>query len=198
MNIPQFIVCDFCFISIQEMKRITRKQKKAKEAEIALKESNEQNKHVEDNNVQNEDNNVQNENNNVQIEDNRQLVEGNNQNKNNPCALEDNTMQNEQNLEDMMETDGPIQDVRENLVRKRIARGPTKMKRLPSNFVNRVEVEFNESGVPIGKGSIHLSSYLGPLVREHVPVTLTDWRRLGDDLKAVLWDCIQVYFGVLL
>ena len=168
------------------MKRITRKQKKAKEVEIALKESNEQNKHVEDNNVQNEDNNIQ-------IEDNRHLVEGNNQNKDNPCALEDNTMQNEHNVEDMMETDRSIQDVSENLVRKRIARGPTKMKRLPSNFANRVEVEFNESGIPIGEGSIHLSSYLGPLVREHVPVTLTDWRHLGDDLKAVLWDCIQVY-----
>lgn len=71
---------------------------------------------------------------------------------------------------------------------EKIARGPTKIKRLPSNFANWIEVEFNEHVEPIGEGSIHLSSYQGPLVIEYVPVTLTDWRSLGDDLKAVLWD----------
>ena len=66
------------------------------------------------------------------------------------------------------------------------------MKRLPSNLANRIEVEFNALAEPIGEGSVHLSSFLGPLVREHVPVTLTNWRHLGDDLKAVLWDSILV------
>lgn len=44
----------------------------------------------------------------------------NNRSKDNPCTLEDNTMQKEQNLEDMMETDRPIQDARGNLVWKRL------------------------------------------------------------------------------
>ena len=38
-----------------------------------------------------------------------------------------------------------------------------------------------------------LSSYLGPLVREHVSFTLDDWRLLGDDLKVVLWKSVQVF-----
>jgi hypothetical protein len=71
-------------------------------------------------------------------------------------------------------------------------RGPTKMKKIAVEPQSRVQVEFTASGEPFGEGSVSLSSYLGPLVREHVPVTLDDWRGLGDDIKVVLWESIQV------
>ena len=66
------------------------------------------------------------------------------------------------------------------------------MKRLPSIISSRIEVEFNGQAEPIGDGSVKLSSYLGPLVRECVPVTLDNWKHLSEELKTVLWESIQV------
>lgn len=71
-------------------------------------------------------------------------------------------------------------------------RGPTKMKDIAVQPGSLVHVEFTDKGEPCGPGSVSLSSYLGPLVREHVPVTLNDWRKLGDDIKVILWKSIQV------
>ncbi|KAF7154287.1 hypothetical protein RHSIM_Rhsim01G0136300 [Rhododendron simsii] len=63
----------------------------------------------------------------------------------------------------------------QNLKRKR---GLTKLKTIAVDGSSRIEVEFDENGQPIGDGSIKLSSFLGPLVREIVPYTLSDWRKL--------------------
>ncbi|KAK9929508.1 hypothetical protein M0R45_026604 [Rubus argutus] len=70
------------------------------------------------------------------------------------------------------------------------------MKKIAVEPQSRVQVEFTASGEPFGEGSVSLSSYLGPLVREHVPVTLDDWRGLGDDIKVVLWESIQARFNL--
>ncbi|XP_048605150.1 nucleolin-like [Brassica napus] len=43
---------------------------------------------------------------------------------------------------------------------------------------------------------ITLSSFLGPLVREHVPVTLADWRKLDAATKATMWEEIQGRFNL--
>lgn len=58
-------------------------------------------------------------------------------------------------------------------------RGPTKMKDIARDPNSRIRVEFNEYGEPCGEGSMKLSSYLGPLVHEHVPILINDWRRIG-------------------
>jgi hypothetical protein len=100
-------------------------------------------------------------------------------------------LQIDENPETAVEVDRAIADDAKQVSKKR-TRGPTKVKRLPSNVASRIEVEFNSSGVPVGEGSVKLSSYLGPLVREHVSFTLDDWRLLGDDLKVVLWKSVQV------
>ena len=55
-----------------------------------------------------------------------------------------------------------------------------------------ISVSFNAMGQPIGRGSVSLSSFLGPLVREIVPVTLPDWRKLQPGMKEVLWKAIRV------
>ena len=37
---------------------------------------------------------------------------------------------------------------------------------------------FNAMREAYGEGSVKLSSYLGPLVRENVPVTVEGWKKL--------------------
>lgn len=106
--------------------------------------------------------------------------------------VEDIALQPVGSSEAMMErAQNLIQDIDANSISKK-TRGPTLVKRLPSDPLNRIEVDFNAAAEPIGEGSVKLSSYLGPLVREHVPVTLNDWRQLDDEVKVVLWKCIQV------
>ncbi|KAF7154234.1 hypothetical protein RHSIM_Rhsim01G0098700 [Rhododendron simsii] len=75
-------------------------------------------------------------------------------------------------------------------------RGPTKLKTIVVDGGSRIEVKFDENSQPIGDGSIKLSSFLGPLVREIVPYRLSDWRKLPSGLAAVLWQSIQVRFNL--
>lgn len=71
-------------------------------------------------------------------------------------------------------------------------RGPTKMKDIARDPNAKIRVEFTELGEPCGEGSVKLSSYLGPLVREHVPVLIDDWRKIGEERKTVLWKSVKV------
>lgn len=57
-------------------------------------------------------------------------------------------------------------------------------------------MEFNALGEHVGRGSVTLSSFLGPLVREHVPVLLDDWRHLDEKTKDALWEEIQGIFNL--
>ncbi|PRQ34072.1 hypothetical protein RchiOBHm_Chr5g0064791 [Rosa chinensis] len=68
------------------------------------------------------------------------------------------------------------------------------MKKVAMDPESRIQVQFNSLGEPYGEGSVSLSSFLGPLVREHVPVILEDWRNLGDDLKVPLWEEVQARY----
>lgn len=77
-------------------------------------------------------------------------------------------------------------------------RGPTKMKDIAKDPNTRIGVEFTELGEPCGEGSVKLSSYLVPLVREHVPVLIDDWRKIGEERKTVLWKFVKVIYQVLL
>src|SRR4051812_10696066 len=72
-------------------------------------------------------------------------------------------------------------------------RGPARMKDIGIDPGNRVHVDFNEKGQPCGTGSVKLSSYLGPLVREHVPVTLENWHLLNEKIKVVLCKSIKIF-----
>lgn len=38
---------------------------------------------------------------------------------------------------------------------------------------------------------VKLSSYVGSLVREHVPVTIDDWRKVSNELRTILWKSVQ-------
>ncbi|KAF4347187.1 hypothetical protein G4B88_029886 [Cannabis sativa] len=58
---------------------------------------------------------------------------------------------------------------------ERNTRGPTKLKTLAIDIDNRFEVKFNSRG---------------PLVREFVPVTIRDWRKVAKELKDILWNYV--------
>ncbi|KAF8107325.1 hypothetical protein N665_0123s0016 [Sinapis alba] len=69
-------------------------------------------------------------------------------------------------------------------VQNKNKKGPTKLRRVAENPNEKIMVTFNDFGDHIGPGSVTLSSFLGPLVSEHVPVTLADWRNLDAATKA--------------
>ena len=66
------------------------------------------------------------------------------------------------------------------------------MKGLALQSDGPIPVRFNTLGQSVGEGSASLSSYLGPLVREIVPFTISDWRKVSNDMKSVLWTTVQV------
>ena len=82
----------------------------------------------------------------------------------------------------------PMEDLRN----PKQKRGPTKLKTIAVDGGSRLEVKFNENGQPIGDESVKLSSFLGPLVREIIPVTIPDWRKVPLGMMEVLWKTIQV------
>ena len=94
--------------------------------------------------------------------------------------------------EDTQPSNGEAQDA-ETVTKKR-TRGLTKMRGVAKQPEEKVDVEFTSLGEHVGKGSVTLSSFLGPLVREHVPVLLDDWRHLDDKTGYVLWEEIQVLY----
>ncbi|CAE5959422.1 unnamed protein product [Arabidopsis arenosa] len=70
-------------------------------------------------------------------------------------------------------------------------RGQTKMRKVAKDPLSKVEVDFTSLGEHCGSGSVTLSSFLGPLVREHVTVLLDDWRKLDEQTKDTMWEEIQ-------
>jgi len=49
-------------------------------------------------------------------------------------------------------------------------------------------------GESIDKGSVKLAAFVGALVREHVPITIERWTKIGEELRTVLWKSVQVSF----
>ena len=68
------------------------------------------------------------------------------------------------------------------------------MSKVAKNNEDKVKVELLGFGEHVGDGSITLSSFLGPLMRENVPVLLGDWRHLDEQTKDTMWEEIHVFF----
>lgn len=75
---------------------------------------------------------------------------------------------------------------------KKKTRGPAKIDFVAPIDGKRIEVIFNEYGQPICRNSNRLSSFIGCLVRQMVPLTLDSWHRVGSDLRERLWTCVKV------
>ncbi|TYK17902.1 uncharacterized protein E5676_scaffold306G001840 [Cucumis melo var. makuwa] len=107
--------------------------------------------------------------------------------------LETTTLPNEKAVEDhVVDEEPPF----ETMTLRKKTRGPTKMKTIAVEKQSRVDIVFNEYGQPIGNESVGLASFLGPLVREVVPVNLENWLKLPTRLKVVLWKSIQSRYNV--
>lgn len=76
--------------------------------------------------------------------------------------------------------------------KKKKTRGPSRMRRVATQPDELLDIEFASVGEHVGSGSVTLSSFLGILVREHVPVLLDDWRYLKAKTKDAMWEEIQV------
>ncbi|CAE5959401.1 unnamed protein product [Arabidopsis arenosa] len=110
-----------------------------------------------------------------------------------PNAREDDSQRTDAGTE-MRSTSGLGTPQSAPTIKKR--RGPTKMRKVAKDPQDRVEVSFTELGEHVGPGSVTLSSFVGAIVREHVPVTLDDWRKLDSQTKDTLWEEIQGRFNL--
>ncbi|CAA7048696.1 unnamed protein product [Microthlaspi erraticum] len=99
---------------------------------------------------------------------------------------------NEEEPEGEIELSGEDANVAE--PKRKRQRGPTRMRDIAKDPNNRVRVDFTIMGEPYGSGSVKLSSYVGALVREQVPITIDHWTKIGQDVKTVLWKSVQARF----
>ncbi|WVZ25066.1 hypothetical protein V8G54_003610, partial [Vigna mungo] len=61
----------------------------------------------------------------------------------------------------------------------------------------KLEVSWNAKGQPIEPGGINFISYLGSIVRAHVPIIYDDWKDSSlDAYKQIIWNDIQLTFNV--
>ncbi|KAK9130764.1 hypothetical protein Sjap_011251 [Stephania japonica] len=68
---------------------------------------------------------------------------------------------------------------------KKGIRGPTRLAMIAVN-APRLTLTFNDKGQEIGKSSNKFASYIGVIVREHVPVTIKDWHKVDSITKEAL------------
>ncbi|KAL5569972.1 hypothetical protein UlMin_026547 [Ulmus minor] len=79
---------------------------------------------------------------------------------------------------------------------KKKTRGRTTMSSLGKKEDELIKIKWNIKGQPIGFNSVQFSSYLGALVREIVPYTLTCWKRLPKTKEDILWASIQAKYDL--
>ncbi|KAK3228600.1 hypothetical protein Dsin_000481, partial [Dipteronia sinensis] len=77
----------------------------------------------------------------------------------------------------------------EDVVNTKKKRGLTKLGMIQSGD-KRLSVTFNERGQLVSKNSKKFSSYLGVIVREHVPIGLEDWPSVDSNREDELWTLI--------
>lgn len=54
-------------------------------------------------------------------------------------------------------------------------------------------MSWNEKDQPIGSGGTTLSSYIGAIVRERVPITIITWRdEVCKEYKEMIWEDVKV------
>ncbi|KAL4013374.1 hypothetical protein IC575_025541 [Cucumis melo] len=89
------------------------------------------------------------------------------------------------------------EDEREMLpeVRKKsfVPRGSTTMSELAlvRNSGQKLPIQFNEHGQPVGATSKKMKSYIGMCVRQQIPITYNSWKEVPNELKDKIYDCIS-------
>ncbi|KAL4032997.1 hypothetical protein IC575_006081 [Cucumis melo] len=94
------------------------------------------------------------------------------------------------------------EDEREMLpeVRKKsfVPRGPTTMSELAlvRNSGQKLPIQFNEHGQPVGATSKKMQSYIGVCVRQQIPIAYNSWKEVLNELKDKIYDCISMSFDL--
>lgn len=60
--------------------------------------------------------------------------------------------------------------------------------------VNKIIVEYNDYGIPVGEGATELKSYIGVVVRDNVSIFYDNWRHVPLEIEEKLWDHILSKF----
>ncbi|XP_062088362.1 uncharacterized protein LOC133794938 [Humulus lupulus] len=81
-----------------------------------------------------------------------------------------------------------------NLAKK--TRGKTLLANLTKRNNDLRIINWNEKGQPVGTNSVQFSSFVGALVREVVPYTISDWRKVSPIMRDVLWASIQAQYDL--
>ncbi|XP_062097889.1 uncharacterized protein LOC133803787 [Humulus lupulus] len=83
------------------------------------------------------------------------------------------------------------QDVDANVMNlSKKTRGKTLLENLTKRNNDLRIINWNEKGQPVGTNSVQFSSFVGALVREVVPYTISDWRKVSPLMRDVLWASI--------
>ncbi|KAL5579155.1 hypothetical protein UlMin_011597 [Ulmus minor] len=82
--------------------------------------------------------------------------------------------------------------------KKRKGRGATYMPTVIRKKIHdsRSTVAVNRRGQLVGPTAVELQSYVGVLVRQSVPITITTWHKVPNELKNKIWEQILAVFDV--
>ncbi|KAH6776554.1 hypothetical protein C2S52_014115 [Perilla frutescens var. hirtella] len=58
------------------------------------------------------------------------------------------------------------------------------------------DVDFNKDGQPVGKVAAQLQSYIGLLARDHVKISIKNWKLVPDDKKDLIWEQVKASYNV--
>src|SRR3954462_4095714 len=104
----------------------------------------------------------------------------------------------ENSQENSQERDAPDTNAPPDTEAKEVARGITIMKGIVRHRDQGLvyPLEWNSDKQAIGPNSAKLTSYIGTLVRMHIPVSTPKWtlkRKPLEEKKDAIWDELQVY-----
>ena len=79
-------------------------------------------------------------------------------------------------------------------------RGATMMEGLRMDVGGKksMEPQYNEFGVAMNRDTVKMNSLEGSLVRSMIPINIPNWAAVSRELKANLWETIQVRNTLLL
>ncbi|XP_058781919.1 uncharacterized protein LOC131656177 [Vicia villosa] len=103
--------------------------------------------------------------------------------------------------ENSQERDAPDTNAPPDTEAKEVARGITIMKGIIRHRDQGLvyPLEWNSENQPIGPNSAKLTSYIGTLVRMHIPISVAKWNMKSDDLdnkKKAIWEELQRTFDI--
>jgi len=112
-------------------------------------------------------------------------------------APPENSQENSQER-DAQERDAPDTNAPPDTEAKEVARGITIMKGIVRHRDQGLvyPLDWNSDKQAIGPNSAKLTSYIGTLVRMHIPVSTPKWTlksKALDEKKDAIWDELQVY-----